>query len=119
MTKRRWIGGIAAAVAVVVTASAAFACDQHAEAAAVKDSKAVVVNANQKDCDMPCCAHAKNAVAAKADAPKAGDTPCAAHAAKGCAKKASTAVAQVEPAKVEPAKEAVKAEPAVDPGTNR
>ena len=114
MTMRRWIGGIAAASAVVLAVGGAFACDQRAEAGEVKDAKTVTAKADHKDCDMPCCAHAKNAVAAKTDAAKTGEAPCAAHAAKGCAKKASTPVAAAEPAK-----EVVKVEPSVSPGTNR
>ena len=112
----RWIGWTLAVAALSVSASAGFACDQHAEAAEAKDSKAFVANGAEKGCDMPCCAHAKAAVTDKA-AEAAGEKPCASHDLKGCPKKAGAAAAAV--AKTEPAKDTAKVEAAADPGTNR
>ena len=113
----RWFGWTLAAVALAVSGSAGFACDQHAQAAEAKDVKAVAANGNAKGCDMPCCAHAAAAANDKNAAPPAGEKPCSAHEAKGCPKKAGATAAAV--AKAEPAQDAAKAEPAVDPGTHR
>ena len=113
----RWIGWTLAAIALATAASAGLACDQHAQAAEAKDMKAVAANDAAKGCDMPCCAHANAAANDKTAADAATEKPCAAHATKGCPKKATATVAAV--AKTEPAKQAAKAEPAADPGTNR
>ena len=116
MTKS-WIGLSVAAVALAVSASTCVACGEQAQAADAKDVKTVAANGETKGCDMPCCAHA-NAVANDKNAANApGDKPCAAHDAKGCPKKAGATA--VTAAKSEPAKDTAKAEPAVDPGTNR
>lgn len=113
----RWIGWTLAALALAVSASTGFACDQRAEAAEAKDVKAVAANGNAKGCDMPCCAHANAAANNKIVAEAATEKPCAAHDPKGCPKKAGATAAAV--ANTEPAKGAAKAEPAADPGTNR
>jgi hypothetical protein len=123
---KNWIGISLAVVALAVSASAAFACDQQAAAADAKDAKgatadaAVAANGATKagtGCDMPCCAHAKEAVADKNAANGAEAKPCAANDAKGCPKKATATAATA--AKAEPAKETAKAEPATTPGTHR
>ena len=116
MTKS-WIGLNVAAVALAVSASTCFACGEQAQAADAKDVKTVAANGAAKGCDMPCCAHANAAANDKNAAIAAGEKPCAAHEAKGCPKKAGAAAATVT--KAEPAKDAAKPEPAVDPGTNR
>jgi hypothetical protein len=113
----RWIGWTLAAVALATAASAGLACDQHAQAAEAKDMKAVAANDAAKGCDMPCCAHANSAVNDKIAADAVAEKPCSAQAPKGCPKKATATAAAV--AKSEPAKEAAKAEPPADPGTNR
>lgn len=133
MTKR-WIGPSMAAVVLALSASAGFACDQDAKAADAKDPKeakdvkVVAAKGETKGCDMPCCAHAKDAgagapaaaevVAAngKPAANAAGEKPCAGHDAKGCPKKAGAGAAV---ANAEPAKDQAKGEPAADPGTHR
>jgi hypothetical protein len=105
---------------LAVSASAGFACDQHAEAAEAaeaKDAKAVVAHADAKGCDMPCCAHAKGASDVKTAVAATDEKPCASHDPKGCPKKTGATAAAV--AKPEPAKDAAKAEPAADPGTHR
>ena len=113
----RWIGWTLAAVALAVSASTGFACDQHAQAAEAKDVKAVAANGDAKGCDMPCCAHANAAANDKPAAGAPAEKPCAAHDPKGCPKKAGATAAAI--AKTEPAKEAAKVEPPADPGTNR
>lgn len=124
MTKN-WIGLSLAAVALVVSASAGFACDQQAadakDAKGATDDKALAANGTTKGCDMPCCAHAKEAANEKTVADAAAEKPCSAHAGKGCPKKAAstaTAAAKAEPA-AEPAKDASAAEPAPNSGTHR
>ena len=118
MTKN-WIGLSLAAVALAVSASAGFACDQQAAAADAKDAKgatAVAAKNETKGCDMPCCAHAKEAAGEKVAANDAGATPCTAHDAKACPKKATaTATAAAKAA----SKDTAKAEPATTPGTHR
>jgi len=120
---KNWMGLSFAAVALAVSVSTAFACDQQAQAADAKDTKdakdgaVVAANGSAKGCDMPCCAHAKAAANDKTATNDATEKPCSAHDAKGCPKKASTATAAA--AKAEPAKDAAKAEPAASPGTNR
>ena len=135
------LGLIVAAVALA--ASTCFACGEDAKADDAKDVKAVaatgtatapvtaiapapaVAAAAATGCDMPCCAHAKDAakpdVLAAADvkpvAQKDAAMPCAAAAAAGCPKKAATTGNAV--AKAEPAQDAAKSAPAVDPGTKR
>ena len=116
MTKS-WIGLSVAAAILAVSASMCFACGEPAQAADAKDVKTVAANGDAKGCDMPCCAHANAAANEKNAANTAGEKPCSAHEAKGCPKKAGTAAATVT--KAEPAKDTAKAEPAVDPGTNR
>ena len=113
----RWFGWTLAAVALAVSASTGFACDQHAQAAEAKDVKAVATNGEVKGCDMPCCAHATTAANDKPAPDAAAAKPCTAHDAKGCPKKAGSTAPTV--ATTEPAKEAAKTEPAADPGTNR
>lgn len=122
MTKN-WIGLSLAAVALTVSVSTGFACDQQApaadskEATDAKDAKTVAANGHAAGCDMPCCAHAKDAVNDKNAANAPAEKPCAAHDAKGCPKKAAPAA--VAAAKSEPAKDAAKAQPAAAPGTHR
>ena len=116
----RWIGWTLAAAALAVSVSAGFACDQHAQSVDAKDTKVVAAIGEAKGCDMPCCAHAKAADDVKtavAAAPATSEKPCVGHDPRGCPKKAGATAAAV--AKAEPATEAVKAAPAVDPGTNR
>jgi hypothetical protein len=107
----RRIGSTLIAVALGVSASAVLACDEHARAAEAKDEKVVAA----KDCDMPCCAHAKAAADKKVVA--AAEKPCAGHDAKGCPKKAAVTAAAM--AKAEPAKDAAPVAPTADPGTHR
>jgi len=114
---KSWIGLSVAAVALAVSVSTCFACGEQAQAADAKDVKTVAANGDAKGCDMPCCAHAAAAANDKNAAPPAGEKPCSAHEAKGCPKKAGATAAAV--AKAEPAQDAAKAEPAVDPGTHR
>jgi hypothetical protein len=111
----RRIGSAVVALALALSASAAWACDRHADAAEAKDQKAVAANGDAKGCDMPCCAHAKAAADTKTAAAVA-EKPCAAHDAKGCPKKAALATAAL---KAEPAKDAAPVEPAAAPGTHR
>lgn len=126
MTMMRWMGWTAAAaLALTVTATAGFACDQHAQAAAGTDAKAGATGGDAKGCAMPCCAKkaaaeakhevkAAPAVAANEGAAKC-DKPCDAGKTadgKSCPKK--TAVAKAEPAKDSP-----KAVPAPDSGASR
>jgi hypothetical protein len=66
----RRIGSTLVAVAFAVSASAAWACDGHADAKDTKDAKAVTASGGAKGCSMPCCAKAKAAVVAS-DASKA------------------------------------------------
>jgi hypothetical protein len=118
----------AAAIALAMTATSSWACDQHAQAA---DAKAVAANGEAKGCDKPCCAtktadDAKNAVAPAAalaavntDDGKKCDKPCDAGKTadgKGCPKKGAM-VAKAEPAKDAP--KADPAEPAPNAGANR
>ena len=112
---KRRIGSTLMAVALGVSASSAFACNEHAQAAEVKDEKVVAAKADTKDCDMPCCAKAKAASDKKIAA--APEKPCAAHDAKGCPKKAEAKAAAV--AKAEPAKDAAPVAAPADPGTHR
>jgi hypothetical protein len=52
------------AVALALSASAASACDRHAdavEAKDAKDAKVVAASRDAKGCSMPCCAKAKAA----------------------------------------------------------
>jgi hypothetical protein len=111
----RWIGWTLGVMALTVSASAGFACDQAANAADAKDAKAVASNGASAGCDMPCCAHAKAGDKVAAEAP--AEKPCAAHDGKGCPKKAAATATAV--AKTDPAKDAAKPDPAADPGTNR
>jgi hypothetical protein len=127
------IGLTVVAVALAFSASTCFACGEDAQAADVKDAKAVAASGTATGCDMPCCAHANagaktaaNAapnVAADAAATAnniataTSEKPCHAAAAKGCPKKTGTAATAV--AKAEPAQDTAKAAPAVDPGTQR
>jgi hypothetical protein len=104
-------------VAVAVSGSTCFACGEQAQAADAKDAKPVAANGEAKGCDMPCCAHTAVAANDKNTTPPAGEKPCSAMAGKGCPKKAGAATAAV--AKSEPAQDTAKAEPAVDPGTQR
>jgi hypothetical protein len=120
---KNWIGLSLAGVALAVSVTAGFACDQHAAAADAKDQKgaaddkALAANGTTKGCDMPCCAHAKEAANEKNAANAAAEKPCSAHDAKGCPKKATATAAAA--AKTEPAKEAPTAEPPATPGTHR
>ena len=125
MTKR-FVGLSFAVLALAVSATAGYACEEQAQAAEAndaKDAKAAVASADEKGCDMPCCAHAKTAANDKVAANEQGavnaadEKPCAAHAGKACPKKAAATAATV--AKTEPAQEAAKPEPPSDPGTNR
>ena len=114
----RWIGWTLAAVVLAVSAPAGFACDQHAQSADANNTKAVAATGDAKGCDMPCCAHAKAAADdVKAAAAATDEKPCAGHGPKGRPKKAGATATAV--AKTEPAKDAAKAAPAADPGTNR
>ena len=113
----RWIGWTLAAVALAASASAGFACDQHAQSAEEKNTKAIAGTGDAKGCDMPCCAHAKSANVVKTAGAATDDKPCAGHDPKGCPKKAGATAAAV--AKTEPVQDAVKAEPAADSGTQR
>jgi len=115
---KNWIGMSVLTVALAVSASTCFACGEQAQAADAKDAQPVAANGEAKQgCAMPCCAQAAVAANDKNATPPAGDKPCSASAAKGCPKKATAAVATV--AKSEPAQDTAKAEPAVDPGTQR
>jgi hypothetical protein len=114
---KRWTGWTVAAVAIAVSVSAAFACDQAAPAAEAKNVKAVAAKEPAKGCDMPCCAHAKLAAVDAKTAAASDEKPCAGHDPKGCPKKAGATAATV--AKAEPAKDAPKAAPSADPGTHR
>jgi hypothetical protein len=122
------------AMAMAMMATSAFACDGHALAAEAKEPTGTAVAApivalaapgDATGCDMPCCAHAKEAAGVKAAAPVKAEAPCAAHEAKGCPKKstASNALAKAAPAKdvpqAPPAPASPKAVPATDPGTQR
>lgn len=129
--RKHWTGWTLGAVAAAITATAGFACDGHAPAAEAKDATGAAATApivatatpgDAKGCDMPCCAHAKDAALAKAAPAVTAEAPCTAHDAKGCPKKAATAgVAKADPAKdaprAQPAAESPKALPATDPGT--
>ena len=141
--KKRQTGWTLAALTLVVSATAAWACEGHPPAADAnnpkdaKDPKAVVASTPTAGCDMPCCAHAKEAADTKvvadtkvlpdgkALAAVKTETPCAGGGAKGCPKKAAatTAVAKAQPTKeaptAEPAPQPSPAEPAADPGTRR
>ena len=124
---KNWIGLSLAAAALAVSASAGFACEDHAQAADANDpakapaqavaAKAVPATDTAKGCDMPCCAQAKAAAGDQKAANDAAEKPCSAHEAKGCPKKAPTATAAA--AKIEPAKDTAKAAPPASPGTNR
>ena len=116
MTKN-WIGLSVAVMALAVSTSMCLACGEQAQAADAKDVKTVAANGDAKGCDMPCCAQANAAANVKNAANAAVEKPCAAHDAKGCPKKAGATAGTV--AKAEPAQDTAKAEPAVDPGTNR
>jgi len=122
---KNWIGLSLAAFALAVSASAGFACDQHAGAADAKDAKgatddkALAANGTSKGCDMPCCAHANAAANDKNAANNAAEKPCSAHDAKGCPKKATATATASAAAKADPAKDTAKAEPPATPGTNR
>ena len=131
---KHWTNWTLMAMGLVVTATTAFACDGHTPTAEAKEAPSTAAAApvaalaapgDAKGCDMPCCAHAKDAADVKAAAPVKGEVPCAAHEAKGCPKKptAANAVAKADPAKGEPqtppAAESPKALPATDPGTQR
>jgi len=123
------------AIGLAMTATTALACDGHAPAAEAQEAKgaaaaaapvaALAAPGDAKGCDMPCCAHAKEAADVKAAAPVKAEAPCAAHEEKGCPKKptAANAVAKADPVKAEPqtpqAAESPKALPATDPGTQR
>ena len=115
--RKNWIGLSLAAVALAVSASTCFACGEQAQAADAKDVKTVAANGDAKGCDMPCCAHANTATGEKTAAPATGEKPCTVQEAKGCPKKAGATAAAI--AKAEPAQDTAKAEPAVDPGTQR
>ena len=118
MTKR-WMGWALFVAAVALSATASFACDQQAQADGAKDAKAAAANGEMKGCDMPCCAHAKDAAegqAAVAAAVPAGEKPCAAHDSKGCPKKAGATAAA---AKAEAPSDAAKVQPVAEPGTHR
>ena len=108
IVKKNWIALSVLAVAVAFSASTVFACGEQAQAADTKDAKTVAATAETKSCDKPCCAHADAAVADKNAVQPAGEKPCSAAAAKGCPKKAAATTTAV-----------AKAEPAVDPGTQR
>ena len=132
---KHWTNFTLIAMGLAVTATTAFACDGHAPTAEAKEAPGTAVAApvgavavttgDAKGCDMPCCAHAKEAADLKAAAPVKAEVPCAAHEAKGCPKKATAAnaVAKADPAKGEPqtapAAESPKPIPATDPGTQR
>jgi hypothetical protein len=97
----RRIGSTLVAVAFALTASAAWACDRHADAAETKDAKdakVVAAKGDAKGCSMPCCAKAKTATAAK-------ESP----------EKAAVATAP----KSKPAQDAPPAATAADAGTHR
>ncbi len=123
----RWMKWTLAAAALATAANVGFACDEHANSADAKDVKAAVQK-DGKGCDMPCCAHAKDAAdvktvadakaaaAAPAPAAAAAETPCAAHNGKGCPKKAAAAATV---AKSEPEKESPKAESQASSGSQR
>ena len=123
MTKRTqmgWTAAAALALALIATRSS-WACEQHAEAAEAKDPKAVAAGGETAGCDKPCCAKKSAAdaksVAAPAPAANAANAiPCdGAKSADGksCPKKAAMV------AKVEPTKDAPKAEPTPNAGANR
>jgi hypothetical protein len=115
------MGWSLAAIVVAVSGSAVLACDHDAQAADAKDAsgaKAVVAKGDAKGCDMPCCAHAKQAADVKADAAQKDAMPCSGHDAKGCPKKGGATAATVA-AKADPAKDAAKPQPAADSGTQR
>jgi hypothetical protein len=114
---KRWTGWTLAAMAVAVSVSAGFACDQAAPVAEAKDAKAVAATEPAKGCDMPCCANAKRAADDAKTAATSDEKPCAGHDPKGCPKKAGATAVAV--AKAEPAKDAPKAAPSADPGTHR
>ena len=98
----RKIGSTIVAVALAVSASAAWSCDRHAdavEAKDAKDAKAVAANGDAKGCSMPCCAKAKTATAAK-------ESP----------EKAAVATAT---SKSKPAQDAPPVAPSADAGTHR
>jgi hypothetical protein len=111
----------AAALALSMSASMSLACEQHTQAADVKDPKAVAANGKQAGCDKPCCekqaaTDAKAAPGATPVANVANGVPCdGARAAdgKGCPKKAALV------AKSESAKDPAKAEPSPNAGANR
>jgi hypothetical protein len=129
VTMKPWMGWTAAAaIALTMTATTSFACDEHAQAADAKDPKAVAAAGDAKGCDKPCCAKKTAADAKAAAAPtaalpavnaadaKPAEAPCAAaHAADGksCPKKTGLV------AKAEPAKDTPAAEPAPTSGANR
>lgn len=121
--RKNWIGLSLAVVALAVSPSVGFACDQKTEVADAKDAKAatahtsVAVNGDGKGCGLPCCAHAKEADGDKIAANDAGGKPCAANDAKACPKKSTPSAAAA--AKAEPAKETAKAGPATTPGNHR
>jgi hypothetical protein len=94
------IGSLLVAVAIAVSASAASACDRHADAVEAKDAKAVAASGDAKGCSMPCCAKAKTAAVAE----KPGsEKPVAAGTAS----------------KPKPAHDAAAVAPAADAGTHR
>jgi hypothetical protein len=98
----RRIGSTLVAVALAVSASAAWACDRHADAAETKDAKdakVVAANGDAKGCSMPCCAKAKTATAAKDSSDKAAVVTAT--------------------SKTKPAQDAPPAAPAADAGTHR
>lgn len=124
MTKT-WMRWTLASLILAAATTAGFTCDDAAKAADAKDAT-VAAHGDAKGCDMPCCAHAKDAADAvpaadvklaadvKPVAAAPADKPCSAHDGKGCPKK-SAAVAKADDGKVKPA----AAEPVADSGTHR
>jgi hypothetical protein len=110
-------------LALAVSTTTAFACDQHKKAADAIDPKTAAVKGETTGCELPCCAHAKEGPDPKAAAVAKSDTPSATHAATACPKNAAATVAKSDPAretpKTDPAAEPPKVEPAADPETRR
>jgi hypothetical protein len=104
----RRIGSMLVAVALAVSASAAWACDGHADAKDTKDAKAVTASGGAKGCSMPCCAKAKAAAVA--------EKPSPAHDAKGGPE---TAVVASDALKTKPVQAAPPVASAADAGTHR
>ena len=102
------IGSTLVGVALTISASAAWACDRHADAAEAKDSKAVAAGGEAKGCNMPCCAKAKTTAVA--------ENPKPAHDTKETSEKVALAT---KPSKGKPAQDAPSPAPSAEAGTHR